>query len=241
MKKKLKQGDKISKNEANWNFGGNVYRYFDSHVKKSVPLYSETHQLYLKLSDFFIQDKSKIYDLGCSTGTFILNLSNRHKQNKKKINYIGIDNTPEMVKYCKKKYQNIKKIKFYCKDISKLNFEGSCIVSSFYTIQFISPKKRQKLFDKIYNGLNWGGAFFLIEKVRGSDARFQDILTQTYNEFKISQGFSPSEIISKSRSLKGVLEPFSTLGNVQLMRRAGFKDIMTVFKYGPFEGFLAIK
>ena len=77
--------------------------------------------------------------------------------------------------------------------------------------------------------------------MRGSDARFQDILTQTYNEFKISQGFSPSEIISKSRSLKGVLEPFSTLGNVQLMRRAGFKDIMTVFKYGPFEGFLAIK
>ena len=75
----------------------------------------------------------------------------------------------------------------------------------------------------------------------GSDARFQDILTQTYSEYKLSQGFSSNEIISKSRSLKGVLEPFSTYGNIQLLKRSGFKDIMTVFKYGCFEGFLAIK
>ena len=43
-------------------------------------------------------------------------------------------------------------------------------------MQFIAPKKRQLLFDKIYNSLNWGGAFVLCEKIRGSDARFQDIL-----------------------------------------------------------------
>ena len=47
--------------------------------------------------------------------------------------------------------------------------------------------------------------------------------------------------MAKSNSLKGVLEPFSTSGNLSLLKRAGFKDIMTVFKYGCFEGFLAIK
>ena len=97
------------------------------------------------------------------------------------------------------------------------------------------------IINKIYKSLNWGGAFFFIEKVRGSDARFQDILTQTYSEFKLSQGFNPNEIMAKTRSLKGVLEPFSTQGNIQLLKRSGFKDIMTVFKYGCFEGFLAIK
>ena len=66
-------------------------------------------------------------------------------------------------------------------------------------------------------------------------------MTQTYNEFKISQGFTSDEIIAKSRSLKGVLEPFSTTGNLDLIKRAGFKDVMTVFKYICFEGFLAIK
>ena len=47
--------------------------------------------------------------------------------------------------------------------------------------------------------------------------------------------------IAKARSLKGVLEPFSTAGNLGLMERAGFVDIMSVFKYVCFEGFLAIK
>jgi tRNA (cmo5U34)-methyltransferase len=50
-----------------------------------------------------------------------------------------------------------------------------------------------------------------------------------------------AEIINKSRSLKGTLEPFSTNGNLDMLRRAGFVDIMTVIKYVPFEGFLAIK
>ena len=110
-----------------------------------------------------------------------------------------------------------------------------------YTIQFISPKKRQFLINKIFDGLNWGGAFFFIEKVRGSDARFQDILNQIYTEYKLSKGYTPGEIINKSRSLKGILEPFSTKGNIDLLKRAGFKDIISIFKYACFEGFLAIK
>jgi tRNA (cmo5U34)-methyltransferase len=241
MKNKFKIDDQIKKKNSNWNFKGNVYKYFDKHIKKSVPLYFETQNLYLKLSDFFLQDNSKIIDLGCSTGRFLTNLYNRHKVNQKKIKYYGIDNTNEMIRFCKKEYNGKKDLIFKNQDIMKFDLSGSCIISSFYTIQFISPKKRQILINKIYKNLNWGGAFFFIEKVRGGDARFQDIMTQTYNEFKISQGFTSDEIIAKSRSLKGVLEPFSTTGNLDLIKRAGFKDVMTVFKYICFEGFLAIK
>ena len=81
----------------------------------------------------------------------------------------------------------------------------------------------------------------MIEKVRGPEARFHDILTRLHDDYKLDQGYSPEEIISKSRSLKGVLEPFSTQGNIDLLKRAGFVDIMTVMKHLCFEGFLAIK
>ena len=81
----------------------------------------------------------------------------------------------------------------------------------------------------------------MIEKVRGPDARFQDIFNQTYMEYKLSKGYTPDQILNKSRSLKSVLEPFSTKGNLDLLKRAGFKDIVTVFKYSCFEGYLAIK
>jgi tRNA (cmo5U34)-methyltransferase len=54
-------------------------------------------------------------------------------------------------------------------------------------------------------------------------------------------GYSPDEIVSKTRSLKGVLEPFSSKGNYDMLERAGFQDVNTVLKYLCFEGVLAIK
>lgn len=235
----MKTGDKIKSKNANWSFRGQVFKNFDNHINKSVPLYKETQELFLYLSDFFLQDNSKIIDLGCSTGTFLNKLFNRHKNNSKKIKYIGYDTVGEMVKFCKKK--NNKGIKFIKMDAFKVDLSNCCIITLFYTLQFVSPSKRQILINKIYKNLNWGGALFLIEKVRASDARFQDIMNQFYIDYKLSAGYSSDEIISKGKSLKSVLEPFSTNGNLDMLKRAGFQDIMTTFKYGCFEGFLAIK
>ena len=110
------------------------------------------------------------------------------------------------------------------------------MISSVYTIQFINPSKRQQIYKKIYNSLNWGiRTFFLFEKVRGPDARFQDILTGTYNDYKLDEGYNYEEITIKTQSLRGVLEPFSTNGNLGLLKRAGFKDILIIFKYICFE------
>ena len=46
-------------------------------------------------------------------------------------------------------------------------------------------------------------------KKRGPDARFQDILTATYNDYKLDQGYSRYEI-EKNYKPQGVLEPFSS-------------------------------
>ena len=81
----------------------------------------------------------------------------------------------------------------------------------------------------------------MFEKVRAPDARFQDIINTLYLNYKLDQGYTGDNIVSKMMSLKGVLEPFSTQGNIDLLKRAGFLDIVSVQKYLSFEGFLAIK
>jgi tRNA (cmo5U34)-methyltransferase len=93
----------------------------------------------------------------------------------------------------------------------------------------------------LFETLNWGGALLVFEKVRGADARFQDIFTSLYTDYKIEQGYSSDEIAQRAKSLKGRLEPFSTQGNLEMFERAGFKDVIAVFKCLCFEGFLAIK
>ena len=130
---------------------------------------------------------------------------------------------------------------FVCGDALGYKLRKSDLIISYYTTQFIRPSDRQILFNKIFSSLKWGGAFILFEKVRARDARFQDMMIGLYNEFKLTNDYSPSEIFNKTRSLKGVMEPFSTKGNCELLDRSGFKDYMQIFKYICFSGFLAIK
>lgn len=236
-----KSGDNIKTKNAAWSFDGETFKNFDQHINKSVPLYQDTHELYKNLSDFFLQENSRIIDIGSSTGTFLINLFKKHKNTKKKLRFEGYDTIKKMINYSNKKKPKNNKIKFINKDINKINLKNSCIISSFYTIQFISPKNRQTLINKIYKNLNWGGAFFMVEKIRGPDARFQDIISQVYLEYKLSKGYKSNEILNKSRALKGVLEPFSSNANLQMLKRSGFKDVFTVFKYCCFEGWVAIK
>jgi tRNA (cmo5U34)-methyltransferase len=238
-KRKLGVGNKLSAQESNWSFSGKTVFNFDNHIKKSIPLYNLSHQMGLKISDFFLPNGTKFYDLGCSTGSFINNLAKRHKN--KQIKIYGIDEVKQMVEVAKKKNKKFKNVKVLKKDITKFNFKNANFISSFYTIQFIRPFQRQKIINKIYNSLIWGGGFLFFEKVRAPDARFQDITTLIYNDFKREQGFTSNEILNKSKSLKGVLEPFSTNANIDMLKRAGFKDFISIFKYNNFEGILAIK
>ncbi len=235
-------GDKIQVKNASWSFGKKVPKNFTKHIKRSVPFYSEGHEIILQLSDFFLKKKSYCYDLGCSTGTLINKISSRHPD--KQIKFCGIDSIKNMILQAKKENKIIKnknKIYYVNGNIDKKKIKKSDLILSYYTIQFINPKSRQQLLNKIYKSLNWGGAFIMFEKIRASDARFQDIFSITYNDFKLTNNFTASEILHKTRSLKGVMEPFSDFGNTGLIKRAGFKDMIPIFQWLCFKGYLCIK
>ncbi|HIM94810.1 MAG TPA: methyltransferase domain-containing protein [Campylobacterales bacterium] len=211
---------------------------FETHVSRSVPLYHEGHDIILKISDYFVKNSSVCYEIGTSTGILSYKLAQRFSHKSAK--FIGLDIEEDMIANANKKYI-LDNLQFINHDVLTFPFEASDFITSYYVIQFIDPSSRQRLIDEIYETLNWGGAFLYFEKVRAPDARFQDIMTGIYNEYKLEQGYTAEEIMQKSRSLKGVLEPFSTQGNIDMLKRAGFVDIMSIMKFGPFEGILAIK
>ena len=233
-------GQDITAGNAGWTFGKGVPETFVDHIKLSVPLYESGHDLICQISDFFVKNESVIYEIGTSTGELIKKLA-QHNATKPGARWVGMDVEPAMVSKAQKHCADVPAISIVHEDARFMEMEKADMIVSYYTMQFVPPRYRQELFNKIYETLNWGGALVMFEKVRGPDARFQDILTQLYNDFKIRNGFSGEEIVEKSRSLKGVLEPFSTQGNLDMLARAGFKDVTSVQKYLCFEGFLAIK
>ena len=232
-------GDGLSGKDGKWSFHSEVASVFDGHVRKSVPGYDIAHSMVLDLAGSFLGIGSLAYDLGCSTGTLLGGLADRY--GNLDIQLVGVDEVPEMLSEARKKFQLNSDIELICDNLSAIEMQKCDMVSAMYTIQFIRPAIRQIVINKIYDNLNWGGGFFLFEKIRGADGRFQDLFTDWYYEFKSRQGFSADEILNKRNSLRFVMEPFSYQGNVEMLERAGFKDINTIFQVGPFQGFLCIK
>ena len=232
---------KILKKRGAWTFGGKVPLKFDRHIEKSVPFYNEGHDIIQNLSDYFLFENSTCYDIGCSTASLLQKISKF--SNKKKLNFIGIEVEKNMVALAKKniKKNKLKNIKIINNDIIKFKLKKNNLIISYYTIQFIHPSHRQIIFNKIYKSLNWGGGFIIFEKIRGNDARFDNILNSLYLDFKEKNNFKAKEILNKSKSIRGVLEPFSDNGNLGFIKRAGFKDIQTIFHHLCFKGYLCIK
>ena len=232
--------DGITAKRSAWSFGAEVAEAFPDHARRSIPYYRDGHELICYLSDFFIATDSIVYDLGCSTGDLLKMLA-EYNGHKPGVRWIGLDKEQGMIERARKTCAGMDNIELYCEDILTCALDKPDMIISYYTVQFIEERHRQALFDRIYQSLNWGGAFILFEKVGAPDSRFQDMMSCLYREFKQRKGFSSEEILNKEVSLKGVLKPFSTAGNLGLLERAGFVDVMTIMKYVSFEGFLAIK
>ena len=68
-------------------------------------------------------------------------------------------------------------------------------------------------------------------KKPGAWSLFDNIINSLYMDFKENNNLATSEIINKSKSLRGVLEPFSDNGNLGFLKRSGFKDIQTISQF----------
>ena len=91
----------ISILEGVWKFDNKVAKIFDKHVNQSIPHYNFLQKNISALSDWFLKDNSRVYDLGCSTGTTILEICKTNKN--KKLEIIGIDSEKKMISLAKKK------------------------------------------------------------------------------------------------------------------------------------------
>jgi tRNA (cmo5U34)-methyltransferase len=232
-------GDQLEAKNAAWSFGGKVPRNFQVHAKRSIPFYEEGHRLIAYISDFYLKNGSICYDIGTSTGQLLSTLKDRHQD--KQINFIGIDQEDKMIKEAKKRFKKCPNVEFKKSNITSIEWQKCDYVVSYYTIQFCPIKDRQNLIKEIFKNLNKGGAFVFFEKILAKNAQLENIAQAVYTDYKLDEGYSASDVLNKSRSLKGVLEPLESSANIDMVKKAGFKTISPIFKWVNFEGFLAIK
>lgn len=220
------------------NFSFDTIKDFDRHIELSVPNYTHIHELIKSMSTYFIKDKTRIYDIGCSTGKLLSELYNSTHNKFDDLVFIGYDNSENMQKMARDNdiYINIS-------DLNKPEespIENASLVLSIFTLQFLSISDRWKLIKRIYDGLNPGGAFIVCEKTYLNEGFMQNLFNSAYYDFK-RLSFSAEEILNKEKDLRKIMQPQTEGQNRIMFRDAGFNCIETFFSSLMFKGWVMVK
>ena len=211
---------------GDWTFDERVAEVFPDMIQRSVPGYSNIISMIGMLAERFVQPGTQVYDLGCSLGAATLSVRrNIHHDNCK---IIAIDNSPAMIERCRRHI-----------DAYKAPTPVDVIEGDIRDI--LEPSERQALLDKIYQGLNPGGALVLSEKFSFEDAKVGELLFNMHHDFKRANGYSELEISQKRSMLENVMLTDSVETHKARLHQAGFEHSELWFQCFNFGSLVALK
>lgn len=227
---------------SDFQFSATVANVFDDMVNRSVPFYGEIQRMVAELAATYAAAESNVYDLGCSTGTTMIGMNTMIPE---EINFIGVDDSPQMLDKCHIKLNEHgfkRKFDLVNNDLNTgVVIENASVVVSCLTMQFVRPIHREKLVRSVFNGLNSGGAFILVEKILAEENCFNRDFIKYYYDMKRRNHYSEMEIAQKREALENVLIPYKLSENILLLRECGFSFTEVFFKWYNFAGFIGIK
>jgi tRNA (cmo5U34)-methyltransferase len=227
---------------ADFKFGADVAQVFDDMLSRSVPFYGEIQRMVSELAQDIVVPGTRVYDLGCSTGTTLLLLD---RVLPKDVTFVGIDDSQDMLAKCEQKLKSAcgsRPIELQCTDLhGGIGMHDASLALMVLTLQFLRPLHRERLVSQVCAGLQENGGLILVEKVLGEDSHFNRLFIKHYYDFKRRNGYSETEISQKREALENVLIPYKLLENRELLLGAGFRYVDVFFKWYNFCGIVAIK
>lgn len=219
---------------------------FDSHIEKSIRGYKEFHEDVIKISRYFIESNTSVYDLGSSTGKTVEAMASSTHTFAHNVNYVMVENAKGFQSALENRKSSLLKSypesTFELKNQSAetLRFSNASFVTSLFTLQFMPVRIRSSVIKRVYDGLNSGGGFVVSEKVYSHNPKIQEMMTFSYYDFK-RLNFSDKDILDKEVTLRNMLKP-STRGELEdMLVGAGFRTLEPIWQNFLFVGYLCIK
>jgi len=220
-------------------FNEAVTRVFRDMISRSVPGYDLLLRLIGLYANVFVQDDSRVYDLGCSLGDVSCIVASQTTACN--VGIIAVDNSAPMIEKCRQLPATDPAIDWQCKNIENIRIENASMVVLNLTLLFFDQNQRQALLNRIYQGLNQGGILVLTEKVHMDESKCDERMVQLYQAFKKTQGYSELEISQKRTALENVQVPDAESKLQSRLQEAGFEEIYQCFRCFNFVSYLAIK
>lgn len=228
---------------ASFSFDEQVASVFPDMIKRSIPGYSHILGMTGVIAKRYVPEGGRIYDLGASLGATTLSVAQQLKH-LNDVAFITVDTSAAMTERCAAILaENLpqRSITNLCGDIRSLEYQPCDLILLNFTLQFLPPKDRQPLLDKLFQALRAGGALVMSEKVHFQDPRQAQLLYELHHDFKRANGYSDIEISQKRTALEDVMLTDTPETHQQRLLDTGFSFTSQWFQYLNFASFLAIK
>lgn len=217
-----------------FSFNEDVVAVFDDMVSRSVPLYAEVTHLSARWAQVFYQPGTRLYDLGCSTGTTLELIG---KALAPGAQLVGMDASQPMLEKAAEKLAVTRqrhRVELFHADLREARFEDASFAVVNYTLQFLPVAARGELIKRLVSAMVPGGVVFISEKVRASAPVLQETIRWIHEEFKEQNGYSELEIARKKEALENVLVP-QTEDELKLMlKESGCDAVETIARWHNF-------
>jgi tRNA (cmo5U34)-methyltransferase len=231
----------ITKKGEGSSFSFSAIQDFDHHISREIRGYNILDQLVQGMSDAFMEDKTNVYDIGCSTGRLINTLAESLEldpDEKRDVKFTGFEPNPNFTSNFSPFNKSVRIIADSVDSSTK--FENASLVTSIFTLQFVPTHLRPQILRNIYDGLNSSGAFIWAEKVIASDARLESLINGQHIALK-REGSSAEDILNKDLRLRRIMRPLKLEEDLEMLRDAGFTTFETFWRVNNFVGIVAVK
>jgi len=223
-------------------FNERVVRVFPDMIRRSVPGYGLLLQCIGLLAHRYVQPDSRVYDLGCSLGAATLAM--RQAVSVAGVEFVAVDNSVDMIERCRERLtadSGEHPVQLVLGDLRETTVSDASMTVLNLTLQFVEPRHRLPVLQRIAAGTRPGGILVLSEKICFEDPAEQETQTALHHDFKRAQGYSDLEIARKRNALEQVLQPDSDSIHRERLRAAGWRDTVCFFQTFNFVSYLAFR
>jgi tRNA (cmo5U34)-methyltransferase len=203
---------------------------FDARVLKSVPFYRDMLEALVSSMPFRINQKIKVADLGCGTGSVSLKVKGHYPRAA----ITCVDFSSNMLEVAKNKLKDYQDIRYVESDVMDFDFSGYDAVLSSLTLHHIwKGAAKRALYKKIFRGLHNGGVFYVADLSTGATDYLCKLNLKKWEEFLL-QSLTKEEIAERKKSHKEEDQPFKLMEEISWLKEAGFRHIEVIWKYYYF-------
>lgn len=225
-----------------WRFDQEVTDVFDDMLQRSIPQYNAMRMVAFEVGSRFVQPGTTIIDLGCSRGKALAPFVSTFGDAN---DYLGLEISEPMIEAARREFSlhpHGNRVTIQRADLRhEFPSVNASLVLSVLTLQFTPIEYRQRIIRSVFNALQPGGAFLLVEKVLGATSELDDAFVELFLTIKKQNGYSEAEIDRKRLSLEGVLVPVTARWNEDLLHEEGFRSVDCFWRHLNFAGWVAVK